>query len=340
MYMKYPRFLDKERIELSDLNNVSVAYRDVMKEVLKKFLSSTTVIFTGIQVRQTTVPSAQVEITTGYGIFNDGDANAGLLDVAVVQTVNILSGSANPEANIWGDGQSAGDSVRVDLVCIKYATGTASSSSRYFLNDSVSPATEYQDTVDTQITDWFDIVVVRGTAGGSVPATPVGYYKLAEITIDVGAVSILTAKIIDKRGMVPHGMVPHILSSAPHSGHISHSLAVAANDFLVAPGLGAFVKKSLAEVKSILGLGSAASTSSSDYAPAAKGVTNGDSHDHSGGDGGAIDHTALSNKGTNSHATIDAHLQALAPHTLHIVGSVGTTAPLLPPTNCIWVDTN
>lgn len=41
------------------------------------------------------------------------------------------------------------------------------------------------------------------------------------------------------------------------------------------------------------------------YAPIAKGVTNGDSHDHNGGDGAQIDHTKLSNIGTNTHAQLD-----------------------------------
>ena len=35
------------------------------------------------------------------------------------------------------------------------------------------------------------------------------------------------------------------------------------------------------------------------------GVTNGDAHDHVGGDGAQIDHTGLSNIGTNSHAQLD-----------------------------------
>ncbi len=39
---------------------------------------------------------------------------------------------------------------------------------------------------------------------------------------------------------------------------IAHSLATAANDFLVASGVGVFVKKTLAEVKTLLGLGTAA----------------------------------------------------------------------------------
>lgn len=41
-------------------------------------------------------------------------------------------------------------------------------------------------------------------------------------------------------------------------------------------------------------LGTAATTASTDYAPASKGVTNGDAHDHSGGDGAQIAYSSLS----------------------------------------------
>ena len=47
-------------------------------------------------------------------------------------------------------------------------------------------------------------------------------------------------------------------------------------------------------------------------AVAAKGVTNGDSHDHSGGDGAQIDHTGLSNIGTNAHSVIDSFISSKA----------------------------
>lgn len=47
------------------------------------------------------------------------------------------------------------------------------------------------------------------------------------------------------------------------------------------------------------------------------GVTNGNSHDHNGGDGAQINHTTLSNIGTNTHAQVDTHLAASAPHSGH-----------------------
>lgn len=57
----------------------------------------------------------------------------------------------------------------------------------------------------------------------------------------------------------------HVAAADPHTGYIKHSLATAVSDFLVASGAGVFVKKTLAEVKTILGLGTAAYTAATDY---------------------------------------------------------------------------
>jgi len=46
-----------------------------------------------------------------------------------------------------------------------------------------------------------------------------------------------------------------------------------------------------------------------------KQVTNGDSHDHNGGDGGTLDHTNLVGIGTNTHAQVDTHIASTSnPH--------------------------
>ena len=68
-------------------------------------------------------------------------------------------------------------------------------------------------------------------------------------------------------GKLDHGkaMVAASLLDDDHTQYIKHSLATAVSDFLAASGVGVFVKKTLAEVKAILGLGTAAYTAATDY---------------------------------------------------------------------------
>jgi hypothetical protein len=109
------------------------------------------------------------------------------------------------------------------------------------------------------------------TAKGGVPAileTPA-----AKFLDDQGNWSIPAGA----EGVTDHGALTG-LTDDDHTQYIKHSLAANANDMLMASGAGTFVKKTIAEVKTALGLGTAAYTAAGDYAVTAKGVTGGDSH--------------------------------------------------------------
>lgn len=54
-------------------------------------------------------------------------------------------------------------------------------------------------------------------------------------------------------------------TDTPTTDYVKHSLATAANDFLVASGSGAFAKQTLAQTKTTLGLGTAAYTAATAY---------------------------------------------------------------------------
>ena len=79
--------------------------------------------------------------------------------------------------------------------------------------------------------------------------------------------------------------------------YIPRSLATAVNDFVVASGVGVFVKKTLTEVRTILGLGSAAYTASTDYATAARIIDT--AAPLSGGGGLSADRTLTTSMATN-----------------------------------------
>ncbi len=69
-------------------------------------------------------------------------------------------------------------STRIDTICIKIDTGA---------------------TPDANASNVATVVVVQGTPGAGAPATPANHYKLAEVTVANGAVSIVTANIADSR---------------------------------------------------------------------------------------------------------------------------------------------
>lgn len=76
---------------------------------------------------------------------------------------------------------------------------------------------------------------------------------------------------------------------------------------LTAAGRALIDDATAADQRTTLGLGTAATTAATDYAVAAKGVTNGDSHDHAGGDGAQIDHGGLAGLSDDDHTQYVRH---------------------------------
>ncbi len=115
----------------------------------------------------------------------------------------------------------------------------------------------------------------------------------------------------------------HMDASAPHAGHVNHALASAANDMLVASGAGAFVKKTLAEVKAILGLGDAAYKNTGTVAGSVAAGDHG--HGNTAAIGGPYALSGHNHSGTYepANANIQSHLAASAPHAGHALSGHG-----------------
>ena len=88
-------------------------------------------------------------------------------------------------------------------------------------------------------------------------------------------------------------------------------------------------KNAVLAAADISGLGTAAATASTDYAPAAQGVTNGNSHNHDGGDGAQIAYSSLSGlptlpTGTNTGDQTLSNTSNATSHTVTLSGSGGS----------------
>jgi hypothetical protein len=130
------------------------------------------------------------------------------------------------------------------------------------------------------------------------------------------------------------------LSDNDHTQYILHSIADSAGDMLMASGADTFIKLAVGTTGQVLTLSGTTPTwtthtHSTDadtldgshanaFAVAAKGVTNGDSHDHVGGDGAQVDHGGLGGLGDDDHTQYIKHALSTAAGDL-LVGSGSNT---------------
>lgn len=226
----------------------------------------------------------------------------------------ILSTDAAPNYAQVNRAESKSSKLRIHL---KYRTGDKVTITR----DGVAITNEIRIKV-TEIFDpnadqaWYQIVETlewfSDTEGGAMPST---------IEAAAPYTPLVTGNFDNVLSENDNNLQAAMETIDDHDhGNLAAAIQAptATNDFLVGTQIGAiwtWTKKTLAETITILrtSLDSIYSAISHSHSGL---VTNGDSHDHAGGDGGQIAHGSLSSIGTNSHATIDTHIASASnPHT-------------------------
>lgn len=123
-------------------------------------------------VEQQASPDMTVKVAKGVGYVLNASYAANIDDqTRFWQVLNDASANLTIGANSSG-------STRYDLICVKIDTLAVP---------------------DAEASNVGSLVVVVGTPGAGVPATPSNYLKIAEIEVINGATSIPTAKITDSR---------------------------------------------------------------------------------------------------------------------------------------------
>lgn len=161
-------------------------------------------------------------ISTSGGIVNTGDMavspSSGLtVSVAAgvmytyISSLTSLYRVVNTGAVSLTHASNSSGSTRIDIICVKF-----------------DPAA----TPDPTASNVASLLIVQGTPGAGVPATPANHYKLAEVTVTNGAASISGGNITDSRSIFT-------LASGLTSGFVTPSNTVTmTNKTLTSPKIG------------------------------------------------------------------------------------------------------
>jgi hypothetical protein len=130
------------------------------------------------------------------GVFTQ--AGGLFYSLATIATMNIISGAANPAANIWGTGQAAdATNPRIDIVCVSYQKTANTPQVKTFINDTVSPPVLYTQSTNTlnQSAPLFSVIHGTPSATPSAPAVPSGFMMLATVLVPANATTVTSGDI-------------------------------------------------------------------------------------------------------------------------------------------------
>lgn len=189
-------FTDKEQADLTEMQGLADSAVTNLWELVNKLLFANNYRLSGGTVSQDATPDGQVLIAPGIFVTALGQPYS----LSVQAKANILSGTENQAGNIWGTGQAA-DAVnpRIDIICVNFQEILGTPNLKTFINDTVTPAQQYTQTVNTRKSGAPIFVVVHGTpsATPAEPPVPSGYMKICSIAVAANATTIVNANITD-----------------------------------------------------------------------------------------------------------------------------------------------
>lgn len=190
-------FNDGQEIVFEDFNAISSAtQREFYDRILYNMLLQTEDAFFGDGFLTTFATNTSVSVAAGVGLQRDNT------QVSPEPELRVLYRSAPVTVNIASPDLS---NDRIDIVVVKAAIVTEISATRKFKNATTSVITN--ETLPLQ-KDWESLVeVVSGTPGISptVPSTPSGYIKIAELYVTTATGMSGSGAVTDTRALMPVG---------------------------------------------------------------------------------------------------------------------------------------
>jgi hypothetical protein len=190
-------FNDGMEITNQDLSNISPSIeREFYDGAIHEIVQRTSDAFFGESFKVSYISPTQIQVANGLGIQNDS------LAVSPEPSKKPLFLQSSQSVNL----QAADGSLdRIDIVCVKYNQATEATESRKYKAPITGTITT--ESFVTRKSKVADILIVTGVpnASPSVPATPSGYIKIAEMLVSAVVGLSGVGAITDTRTIMPLG---------------------------------------------------------------------------------------------------------------------------------------
>lgn len=187
--MSRVKFSDRQQADLTEMQALADSAEDNAFALVNALLFSSDYRVEGGLVSPNSPASGVVHVDPGVFVKADGK----FYKMATQATANILTGTENQSANIWGTGQAAHATLpRKDIIVVSHQFVESDVQVKNFIDDTVTPPVQFTQNVTTRKNSTPLFAVLHGTpsATPSEPAIPSGFMKLATIDVPAAATVI------------------------------------------------------------------------------------------------------------------------------------------------------